>query len=63
MATAGPRDGIGERKSANAAVQGSHLTAGAWSDRERNVMSGRSRENTIKEQKGGLFTCRGRCGE
>ena len=29
VASGGPRDGIGERKSADAAVQGSHLTAGA----------------------------------
>lgn len=44
VATAGPGDGIGEWEGADPAVQGSHLTAGAWSDRERSVTSGRSRE-------------------
>lgn len=49
MATAGPGDRIREGEGADAAVQGSHLAAGAWSDRERTVMTGNSRE-----KRGGL---------
>lgn len=61
VATAGPGDGIGEREGADPAVQGSHLTAGAYSDRERSVTTGRSREQRPKEEKGGLgFTCNGK---
>lgn len=43
VATAGPGDRVGEREGADATVQGSHLTAGAWSDTERSVTSGKSR--------------------
>lgn len=35
VATAGPGDRIGEGEGADPAVQGSHLTAGAYSDKER----------------------------
>lgn len=45
VATAGTGDGIREREGADPTVQGSHLTAGAYSDRERIVMSRRSREH------------------
>lgn len=52
MATAGPGDGIGEREGADAAVQGPGLAAGAYRDRERSVMSGRSRGTATQVKKG-----------